>query len=183
MSKRLKEIDAELGAWIGAQRLFFVATAPLSQHGHINVSPKGGEAFRILGPTEIAYQDYTGSGAETIAHLRENGCIVVMFCAFDGPPKIVRLHGSGRAISAEHPDFPEILRHFPDNPGTRSIIHIQIDRVSSSCGYSVPFYEFRGARPTLDEWAMAKGPDKLAAYRSEKNAKSIDGLPALDIRV
>src|SRR5689334_3511962 len=124
MGKLLESIDAELAAWITKQRLFFVATAPLAANGHVNTSPKGGEAFRVLGPMEAVYQDYTGSGAETAAHLRENGRIVIMFCAFDGPPKIVRLHGCGTVITPDHAQFTKLAAHFPANPGTRAFIHV-----------------------------------------------------------
>jgi len=180
MSNLRTEIDPELAAWIGRQRLFFVATAPLSAEGHVNVSPKGGEAFRVLGPLEIAYQDYTGSGAETAAHLRENGRIVIMFCAFDGAPKIVRLHGHGTVITAAHAHFEKLAGLFPDNPGTRAFIHVRVTRVSDSCGFSVPFYDYTGSRDTLDKWAAAQGPEKIAAYRAKKNQRSIDGMPAFD---
>src|SRR5688572_7979531 len=176
MSKQRENIDSELATWIAAQRVFFVATAPLSPDGYINNSPKGGEAFRILGPMEVAYQDYTGSGAETAAHLRENGRIVIMFCAFDGPPKIVRLHGRGTVHIPGCARYDELASMFPINPGTRAIVHIAINRVSDSCGYSVPYYDFHGNRDTLDRWAVKQGADKLAVYRSAKNQASIDGL-------
>ena len=182
MSKQLESIDAGMAAWIAGQRMFFVSTAPLSADGHINVSPKGGEAFRVLGPLEVAYQDYTGSGAETAAHVRENGRIVIMFCAFDGPPKIVRLHGHGTVLTPEHPKFSELSALFPPNPGTRAIMHITVERVSDSCGYSVPLYDFRSQRDVLDRWAENHGPEKLEAYRAAKNQQSIDGLPAFDSR-
>jgi Pyridoxamine 5'-phosphate oxidase len=178
MSDRLDNIDSEMAAWLAAQRVFFVATAPLSAEAHINVSPKGGEAFRVLGPMEVVYHDYTGSGAETAAHLRENGRIVIMFCAFEGPPKIVRLHGHGTIIASGHPRFAELASVFPPNPGTRSFVHIAVTRLSKSCGYAVPLYEFRGHRDTLDKWALNQGPDGLATYRARKNQQSIDGLRA-----
>lgn len=174
-------IDEELSDWIKRQRVFFVGTAPLAVNGHVNVSPKGGDAFRILGPMEAVYQDYTGSGAETAAHVRENGRIVVMFCAFEGPPKIVRLHGHGTVITPGHDRFEELAQQFPPNPGTRSFVHIAVNRVSDSCGFSVPFYEYTGHRDTLDKWAVAQGPEKIAAYRVRKNQKSIDGLPAFEV--
>ncbi len=180
MSKQCENIDPELAAWIAQQRVFFVATAPLCEDGHVNVSPKGGESFRILGALEAVYQDYTGSGAETAAHLRENGRIVIMFCAFDGPPKIVRLHGHGRIIVPGHDRFDEFAVHFPANPGTRAFVHITITRVSTSCGYAVPMFDFRNQRDTLDRWAANQGQEKLAEYRAVKNHKSIDGLPAFD---
>ncbi|MEO7933102.1 MAG: pyridoxamine 5'-phosphate oxidase family protein [Chthoniobacterales bacterium] len=178
MSKQHAQINTELADWMARQRVFFVATAPLSPDGHINVSPKGGDTFRVLGPLEVAYLDYTGSGAETAAHLRENGRIVVMFCAFDGPPQIVRLHGRGSVIARGDARFEELAALFPENPGTRAIVHVAVSRVSDSCGYSGPLYEFQGQRDTLDRWALNKGPDGLDTYRELKNRQSIDGLPA-----
>jgi hypothetical protein len=179
MSKLLDSIDDDLARWIGRQHLFFVATAPLSPDGHINCSPKGRDSLRVLGPQEIVYLDYTGSGAETIAHLRENGRIIVMFCAFEGKPNIVRLHGRGEALPPEHPEFAPLSALFPPNPGSRSIIRVRIDRVSTSCGYAVPTYDFRQERDLLDKWAVTKGEKGLETYRASKNAASIDGLPAL----
>jgi len=178
MSKRYPEITPPLAEWMAQQHLFFVATAPLSPDGHVNLSPKGGDAFRVLGPLEVAYQDYTGSGAETAAHLRENGRIVIMFCAFAGAPKIVRLHGRGTVITPDLPRYNELAARFPVNPGARSIVHIAVTRVSDSCGYSVPCFEFRGDRDNLDRWATNQGPEGLAEYRAKKNEQSIDGLPA-----
>jgi hypothetical protein len=156
-----------------------VATAPLSSDGHVNCSPKGGDAFRILDPTTVAYQDFTGSGVETIAHLQENGRIVVMFCGFDGPPKIVRLYGRGEIIPPEHSEFAALLTHFPEHPGTRAFIRIDVTRVADSCGFGVPLFDYRTNRDALQQWAESKGPTKLEAYRREKNARSIDDLPGL----
>ena len=178
MSKQRENIDAELSAWISRQRVFFVATAPLSAAGHVNLSPKGGEAFRVLGPMEGAYHDYTGSGAETVAHLRENGRIAIMFCAFEGAPKILRLHGRGVVITSGDGRFAEMASQFSANPGTRSFVHVTVTRVSTSCGFGVPLFDFVGHRDALDSWASGKGADELAAYRALKNQKSIDGLPA-----
>lgn len=178
MSKQLDHIDPELAGWIARQRIFFVATAPLSAGQHINLSPKGGDTFRVLGPMEVAYQDYTGSGAETVAHLRENGRIVIMFCAFDGAPEIVRLHGRGRVLVPGASEFAELAGRFPENPGTRAIIHVTVTRVSRSCGYSIPFFDYRAPREILDKWAEKQGVEKVEAYRAAKNQVSIDGLPA-----
>ncbi len=178
MSKLHESIDPKLAEWIADQKMFFVGTAPLSADGHVNVSPKGGEAFRILGPMEVAYQDYTGSGAETAAHLRENGRIVIMFCAFEGGPQIVRLHGTGEVVTPGHPDYERLVAEFPPNAGTRAVVRVAVERVSDSCGFSVPFYDFQGMRDTLDRWAEKQGPDKIVEYRANKNVKSIDGLPA-----
>jgi hypothetical protein len=179
MGKLYESITPELEAWLAAQKVFFVATAPLAAGGHINCSPKGSDTFRVLGPRDVAYLDLTGSGIETVAHLHENGRIVIMFCAFDGPPKIVRLHGAGTCLEPGHPGYEALLDRFPGNPGTRSIIRVALDRISDSCGYAVPFLQFTADRETLDKWAEKKGPTGLAAYRREKNVLSIDGLPGL----
>ena len=180
MSKTHEQIDEKLADWIRRQRVFFVATAPLSKNGHVNCSPKGGDSFRVIDPQTVAYQDLTGSGAETIAHLRENGRIVIMFCAFEGPTMIVRLHGRGEVITPSHSDFRSLVAQFPKNSGTRAVIRVKVSRVSDSCGYAVPFLEYQGPRDTLEKWAQDKGTAKLEEYRRTKNAHSIDGLPALD---
>lgn len=180
MGKTLSSISDELAAWLQAQRIFFVATAPLAGDGHVSCSPKGGDTFRVLGPLEVAYLDYTGSGAETAAHVRENGRIVLMFCAFEGLPRVVRLHGRGAVIVPTHRDFAALSALFPANPGTRAIVRVTVQRVSSSCGMSVPFMDFRAPRTDLDAWAERKGPAGLAVYRAEKNRQSIDGLPAFE---
>lgn len=179
MGKLYPELDARISAFIEAQHLFFVATAPSGAEGHVNLSPKGLDSFRILGPRRVAYLDFVGSGAETLAHLRDNGRIVVMFCAFDGPPKILRLHGKGRGIEPGDGAFASLAAHFPSEPGVRAIIDIEIDRISDSCGFGVPLYDFRGPRSQLIAWAEKKGPEGLTDYQRAKNATSIDGLPAL----
>ena len=179
MSKIHPEIHPALSDWIARQHLFFVATAPLSAEGHVNLSPKGLDTFRILGPRTVAYLDLTGSGAETIAHVRENGRIVFMFCAFEGPPKIVRLHGRAEVVTVESPRFGELVQGLPDFPGVRSVIVAQIHRISDSCGYSVPRMRHADERDGLQRWAANKGPDGIRAYQAQKNARSIDGLPAL----
>ncbi len=178
MSKLRDCIDQELTHWLGEQHVFFVATAPLSEQGHVNCSPKGGDSFRVLGPMEAAYLDYTGSGAETAAHLRENGRIILMFCAFIGKPDIVRLHGTGEVIEPDDSRFEALAAHFPPNPGARAVVHVRVTRVSTSCGYAVPFMEYQKERETLDKWAAAKGENALQEYRAAKNAQSIDGLAA-----
>ncbi len=177
MGKVYKTIDERLASWMQQQHMFFVATAPLSEAGSINCSPKGGDSFRILGPTEVAYQDLTGSGIETIAHLKENGRIVLMFCAFEGAPNILRLHGKGRVFTKGQAGFDELLAHFPANIGTRSIIHIEVSRISDSCGYAVPLLQYQGDRDVLDHWSAKQGEAQLDEYRRLKNAVSIDGLP------
>lgn len=180
MSTTYQEMDAELTSWLEAQPVFFVATAPLGPEGHVNCSPKGGPScFRVLGPREVAYQETTGSGIETIAHLRENGRIVLMFCAFQGEPCIVRLHGRGEVIRPGHIDYEALHRLFPHQAGTRSFIQVQVSRISRSCGFGVPILAFQQHRDVLDRWAGSKSPEQLAEYQRRKNSWSIDGLPAL----
>jgi hypothetical protein len=179
MGKALDALDEPLTEWIGRQHVFFVATAP-SEGGHVNLSPKGHDSLRVLDPSTVAYLDLTGSGAETIAHTRQNGRITVMFCAFEGPPLILRLFGVGAAHPVGSARFEELAPRFPPIPGARSIITVAIDRVQTSCGYSIPFLDYREDRPTLRQWAERKGDDGLREYWDDKNVESIDGLPALD---
>ncbi len=178
MGKIYDCIDDKLAAWLGQQKMFFVATAPLLADGLVNCSPKGMDTFRILGPNEVAYLDLTGSGIETAAHLRENGRIVFMFCAFAGPPMIVRLHGGG-VITPQHDDFSNLCRLFPEHPGIRAVVKAQLTRGSDSCGYSVPRYEYLEDRDMLDRWADSQGSEGLATYRRKKNSRSLDDLPGI----
>ena len=180
MAKTYDDITPQLSAWIGQQHMFFVATAPLAGDGHINASPKGLDCFRIVSPRQVAYLDVTGSGAETVAHLRENGRIVVMFCAFTGPPKIVRLHGMGRVVTKASSDWSEWNEKFPPLPGARAVIVIEVQRVSDSCGHGVPKMDFKEDRDAIPRWVTTKGEEAMTAYRLERNARSLDGLPALD---
>jgi hypothetical protein len=186
VAKVHEEIDEKLRTFVEAQRLFFVASAPLAGDGHVNVSPKGAaeRCFRVLGPQTVAYLDLTGSGSETVAHLRENGRIVVMFCAFDGPPRIVRFHGRGEAIVAGDPRFDEALTPFLPldeltELGRRAVVRVEVERVSDSCGYVVPRYDFAGERDQMDRWLEHKGRDGVEAYHAERNATSLDGLPSV----
>ncbi len=179
MGRTYPEITPELKAWIEAQSLFFVATAPLSPTGSINCSPKGLDTFRVISPKEVIYLDLTGSGIETIAHLQENGRIVVMFCAFTGSPQILRIHGQGTVYLPGTPEFQGWVGLFPDLPGKRAIIHIQATRISTSCGYGVPQMALVTDRATLTEWATKKGEAGLATYRAQKNRLSVDNLPGL----
>lgn len=180
MAKVYPAIDETLSSWIKNQHIFFVATAPLSAEGMVNCSPKGLNSFVILGPQTVAYLDLTGSGVETIAHLKENGRIVLMFCAFEGPAKIVRLHGHGTVVEQDHPDFSGLRRHFsPEIPGVRSIIRVEVQRVSDSCGYGVPLYEYKRDRESLNKYWENKGAEGTLAYQAERNQHSLDGLPAL----
>ena len=182
MGKTYEAISSDLAAWIREQHVFFVATAPLAAAGHVNLSPKGLDCLRITGPKQIAYLDLTGSGAETIAHVRENGRIVLMFCAFTGPPKIVRLHGRGRVVTKSSAEWATWSERFAAMAAPRSIVVLDVTRISDSCGYGVPSMHFVEDRDVLQRWAQTKGPEVLPAYRRENNATSIDGLPALDKR-
>jgi Pyridoxamine 5'-phosphate oxidase len=179
MGKTYDLIDEKLASWLSAQKIFFVATAPLSPNGHINCSPKDGASFRILDEQTVAYLDLTGSGIETLAHLKENGRIVLMFCAMEGAPKIVRLHGQGEPIEPDHPDFESMRAQYKNTTGLRAFFRIRLTRISDSCGFGVPQYEFRGERSQLKEWVERKGEANLAVYRREKNSRSIDGLPGV----
>ena len=182
MGKPYDEITPELAEWIEQQHVFFVATAPLAREGLINCSPKGMDTFRILGPREVAYLDLTGSGIETIAHARENGRIVFMFCAFDGPPKIVRLHGTAEAHALGSPEYQSLSPLFPTLSGSRAIVRARLTRISDSCGFAVPQFSYKGERNTLTRWSESKGDDGLAQYRHTKNRRSLDGLPGLPLR-
>ena len=173
-------IDTALREFIEAQRMFFVATAPLSAEQHVNLSPKGLDTLRVLGPTRVAYLDHHGSGAETIAHLCENGRIVLMVCAFADQPRIVRLHGRGRVLVPADEDYVRLRHLFADDHEGRTIIDVSVTRVSTSCGFGVPLYEYVGDRRQLTDWAARKGPDGLRDYMHRRNAVSIDGLPAID---
>jgi predicted pyridoxine 5'-phosphate oxidase superfamily flavin-nucleotide-binding protein len=182
MGKVFDEIDEKLAAWIERQRMFFVGTAPSGDTGHVNVSPKGPiESLRILDPHTVAYLDVIGSGAETIAHLRDNGRIVVMLCSFDGPPRILRLHGRGTVLPADAVQFDVVLPEGTE----RAIIRVDVERIADSCGYGVPLMEFVGPRPQYERWAESKrrkgGDGALEEYMAQKNAVSIDGLPAVDL--
>ncbi|MES0836175.1 pyridoxamine 5'-phosphate oxidase family protein [Nocardiopsis tropica] len=172
-------IGPRLARFLLDQPVFFVGTAPLGAEGHVNVSPKGMDGtFAVLGEHRVAYLDYTGSGTETIAHLRENGRIVLMFCAFDGPPNIVRLHGRGRAVLPAGAGFEELRSHFPKERtlGQRAIIVVDVHRVSDSCGFSVPLMDVRGDRDLLDRHHERRDPSYFTDYWRTRNATSIDGL-------
>ncbi len=172
------EIDAAVRQFIQAQHLFFVASAPLSG-GHVNLSPKGLDTFRILGPSRVGYADFTGSGVETIAHTGENGRLTIMFCSFEGKPNILRLYGRGRAIEPTDAEFPALLPQFAPPSPPRAIIVLDITRITESCGFGVPLYQYQGERDQIQQWAERKGPEGIRAYQCQKNALSIDGLPGL----
>ena len=173
------QLDDNLQRFIEAQPVFFVATAPLDAQGHVNLSPKGLNSFRVLGPKTVAYLDLIGSGVETIAHLKENGRIVLMFCAFQEPPKAVRLHGHGRVVEPHDPEFSALASHFPTYDSVRAIIVVELTRVAQSCGYGVPILTYERDRSQHFGWARKKGAEGLKAYQQEKNSRSIDGLPGV----
>jgi Pyridoxamine 5'-phosphate oxidase len=179
MGKVFDGIDEALASWITAQPVWFVATAPLTRDGHVNVSPRGGGTLSVLAPRRVGWVDYTGSGVETIAHLRENGRLCLMFAAFDRRPRIVRLHGVGTVALPGDPAFGEVAHRHPVHPSTRAVIVMDVERISESCGYGVPVMEVVGERDLLRLFAEKKGPDGLISYRATKNAASIDGLPGL----
>lgn len=179
MGKVFDGIDASLASWIAAQPMWFVATAPLAADGRVNVSPRGHDSFSVLGPHRVGWVDYTGSGVETIAHLRENGRICVMFVAFDRRPRIVRLHGRGSVALPGEPAYDEVTARHPAHPSTRAVVVVDVERVSDSCGYGVPVMDVVEERDLLRLSAEKKGQEGMDAYRALENTASIDGLPGL----
>src|SRR3954447_16104102 len=179
MGKVYDRLDDALVGFIGRQHVFFVGTAPDSPDGHLNVSPKGLDTFRILGPRSVAYLDLTGSGIETVAHLRQNGRITIMFCSFEGRPLIVRLHGRGRVVEPGDGEWDDLIGGFPEYPGARSVVVMDVERVADSCGFAVPLYEYKGERSQLIDHANRKGPVGLEEYKARKNRSSIDGMAGL----
>lgn len=182
MGKLYSSITARMAQFLLDQAVFFVGTAPLDAKGHVNVSPKGmSGTFAVLDEHRVAYLDYTGSGSETIAHLRENGRIVLMFCAFEGPPNIVRLHGRGRTVLPFEDEFADLRTHFPKERtlGQRSIIVVEVERIADSCGFSAPRMELSGDRDLLDRHHERRTPGYFEEYWRKRNATSIDGLPSL----
>ncbi len=178
MGKQLDQLTPELATFINEQPMFFVGTAPMAEDGRVNLSPKGLDSFRVLSPNRVAYLDLTGSGNETAAHLHENGRITVMFCSFGSHPNIVRLYGTGQTVLPGMAAWDELAAAFPDHPGIRQFILVDVAMVQTSCGFGVPKMDLVAQRDTLTRWADAKGADGLHAYRQQKNATSLDGLPA-----
>ncbi len=182
MAKTYRSIDERLRTFIESQQMFFVGTKASAADGHINLSPKGIETLHVVDPTTVAYLDYVGSGVETIAHLRENGRIAIMLCALEGAPKIVRLHGRGEVIEPGDSRFSNLVQRLGKNTnehGLRSVIRVMIERVSDSCGYGVPLFDYRGARSQLNDWANHKSEEALREYQRKANVSSVDGLPGL----
>ena len=181
MGKDYQEIDDRIRRFVERQHVFFVSTAPRSDEGLINCSPKGLDSLRIIGPRQIAYADLGGSGIETVAHLKENGRIVVMMCAFAGPPKIFRFYGQGRVLEPHEKEFSSLVGHFPELPAIRNLVVVDIARIRDSCGYGVPFHEYKGQRTSIANWRASKSDQDLLDYRVEKNELSLDGLPGLEV--
>ncbi len=179
MSKTYDRIDETLAGFIKAQKMFFVATAPISGEGSVNISPKGYDSLALIDERTVAYLDLGGSGAETLAHVRENGRITLMFCAFEGAANILRLYGRGRAVAFDEPDFAELKALFPTFERARAIVVVDITRIADSCGWGVPIYEFKAEREQLHRHVDHRPFDEWAERRYEANAVSIDGLPAL----
>jgi hypothetical protein len=177
MAKVHEHITPDLQEFIRRQHLFFVASAPLSAGGHVNLSPKGMDTFRVLSPTRVAYMDVISSGNETSAHMQENGRVTFMFCSFEGAPNILRLYGRGRTVLPESVEWPRLVPLFTLLPSTRQILVADIDRVQTSCGYGVPLYEYQGERDQHYKWSEKIGPAGLEAYKQEHSLVSIDGLP------
>jgi hypothetical protein len=180
MADRFSSLRPDLAQWWREQPMFFVATAPSGAAGHVNLSPKGYDTLRVLAPDRVAYLDLTGSGVETIAHLRENGRVTLMACGFSGNPRISRIYGRGAVHAVGSPEFDALAPEFPALAGRRSIIDISVERVTTSCGYAVPLMDLVDDRDRLLDWAKGKGEDGIAAYWETRNAESIDGLPGLD---
>jgi hypothetical protein len=180
MAKTFELIDDKLAAFIGRQKVFFVATSPGRHEGHVNLSPKGVDGtFSIIDEKTVAYLDIVGSGIETVAHLKNDGRIVVMVCAFEGPPRIVRLHGRGLVVLPGDTEWEALMARFPPQVGTRSVIKISVERISDSCGFGVPLMTYVGERGELGDWVNRKTEQELVEYRRKKNSASIDGLPGL----
>jgi hypothetical protein len=180
MGKVYDRIDDRIRGWVDNQQMFFVATAPLSGDGLVNLSPKGLDTFCILDDRTVAYMDFGGSGIETVSHVRENGRIVIMMCAFEGPPLIFRFHGTGEIVTPADPGYEDLARHFDRTQvGIRAIIKVNVERISDSCGYGVPFYDYQGQRDTPMRHLRQKGADGVRQYIKDNNAESLDGLPGL----
>jgi len=179
--KLYDKLTPQLRDFIACQKLFFVATAPMACDGHINLSPKGYDAFRIIDDQTVAYLDLGGSGIETQAHIQENGRITLMFCAFEGAPNILRLYGTGQAIDFTHADYPAYLDLFTAYERARAVILVRLKRIQDSCGWGVPLFEFKGDRDQLRRYVDHKSTQDWHNSRIEKNATSIDGLPGIRV--
>lgn len=179
MGKEYTEFDERLQDWIGRQHVFFVSTAPSAADGLINCSPKGLDCLRVTGPRQIAYVDTGGSGIETVAHIKENGRVTIMLCAFEGPPKIFRFYGLGHVLEPHDEGFEEMLAKFPEMPAARNIISVDVERIIDSCGFGVPLYEFKKHRDSLDNYFSKQSEEDISKYRRDRNSESLEGMPGL----
>lgn len=177
MGKKLESITPVLQDFIERQKIFFVGTA--GAEGFVNVSPKGMDSFRVLGPNKVAWLNVTGSGNESAAHVLENPRMTLMFCAFEGPPMILRLYGKAKVYHRYDPEWPEVSGLFDSLPGTRQVFVVDVDLVQTSCGMAVPYFGYQEERSDLNDWAAKKTPDQLEAYWQQKNTLSLDGKPTL----
>jgi hypothetical protein len=175
MAAQFPRLSDKLISFIEDQKLYFVATA--AEQGRINLSPKGGDTLRVLSPNQLLWLNFTGSGNETAAHLRQTDRMSMMFCSFTEQPMILRCYGSARAIHPRDPEWEELSAKLPDHPSARQLVSFKIDLVQTSCGFGVPFYEYRGERDNMSKWLAEKSPDDIAAYWAKKNQVSLDGLP------
>ncbi|MFK8032136.1 MAG: pyridoxamine 5'-phosphate oxidase family protein [Gammaproteobacteria bacterium] len=180
MGKEYQEITPRIRTWIERQHLFFVSTAPLSGDGLINCSPKGLDGLRVTGPRELVYADVGGSGIETVAHLKENGRILIMLCAFEGPPKIYRFYGQGRCVEPHQDQFDELGKLFPDLHTIRNFIVVDVTCIRDACGFGVPELDFKANRTAHKKWADSNSPEEILSYRKKKNSVSLDGLRGLE---
>jgi hypothetical protein len=176
MGKVYQTIGADHRTFIEQQPLFFVASAPLLPTGHVNLSPKGLDALRVVDERTVTYLDLTGSGNETAAHLTENGRLTLMFCAFDGHPKILRLYCRGRVVTRLSHEWDEAVGRFPSHPGIRQVVLADVESVQTSCGFGVPLLTFTEHRDQLTRWAESKGEEQLVDYRRTRNAVTLDGM-------
>ena len=179
MGKEYTEFDERLQDWIGRQHVFFVSTAPSAVDGLVNCSPKGLDCLRVTGPRQIAYVDTGGSGIETVAHIKENGRVTIMLCAFEGPPKIFRFYGLGHVLEPHDEGFEEMLAKFPEMPAARNIILIDVERIIDSCGFGVPLYEFKKHRDSLNNYFSKQSEEDISKYRRDRNSESLEGMPGL----
>jgi len=179
MGKEFKQIDANIQRWIERQHMFFVSTAPLDGNGLINCSPKGLDGLRVTGSRQLVYADVGGSGIETVAHLGQNGRIVIMLCAFEGPPKIMRFYGKGRSVESHHKEFEELKQQFEHLPTIRNFVVVDVTLIRDACGFGVPELRYHGERKAHQKWASNKSSEELIEYRKLKNTTSLDGLPGL----
>ncbi len=177
MAKFHDSITDNIQKFIEQQHMFFVASAPLEADGHVNLSPKGLDAFRVLGANQVGYMDLISSGNETSAHIHQNGRVTIMMCSFEGNPNILRLYGQGHTVLPDTPEWDELSPHFTIYPSTRQLIVVDVTKIQTSCGFGVPLYEYVGERDIHFDWAKEKGDDGLKQYRAEKNYVSLDGLP------